>query len=160
VAAALAAAACGPTSRPDEQRGPESVYWGETTPLPNVLDALDLIGRRAKSECPALAWCAEVYFSPGPTIPCGSIQANGGCQPYGAGCTVEVVWHPVLSQTALADELGHYVWEVCRGRTGERILDDGRTQRDPDFDAWVRDVDADLAALEAIEAADAGPAAN
>ncbi len=139
IAALLALACCASRDpQPDEHRAANRIFWHGHPRLPHALDALDVIHAQADAVCPGLPWCAEVHWQSDPFRCSVGGELVGGCQPYPPLCGVEVAWRPVLTDTALTDELGHYVWEFCFNRTGERALPDGGRAYDADFAAWIK----------------------
>lgn len=154
-ACALALAAC-PGPPPDLVVDGMTVYYqGQPrldhqleVALPLIQQAGLLVARQEGLEAAFRAkWGLEVRLQPEP-FKCGGITVDG-CQPDPTGGRLILVgWKPEVADTALANEAGHLVWEICYGRTGETYSHDGGFQVhfDPDYDTWVRGVNASIRA--------------
>jgi hypothetical protein len=151
VALSAALACSGPIPEPDEREGNNSVYWHGNKPLPHMMDALRIMEQHGLDECTsagrpnAFTWCSEVHWHPA-VFDCGGVPVEG-CQPNQPTCAVDVVWHERISEAALADELGHFVWEMCHGRSGEHVPGTDIRIRvyEPEYAAWIQAVNEDIA---------------
>lgn len=124
-------------------RGPPdawAVEWNGTPPLAGLERALAMARDAGAAECPAGGEALRgglVRFRPEP-FACGSLPCvRPDLKDCAVGCawdwTYDVLWRLTIPETALWDELGHEVWLVCHGRTGENAAN----QYDPDFAAWL-----------------------
>jgi hypothetical protein len=67
-----------------------------------------------------------------------------GCQFPPGTCSVMIGYRANVADTTLVDELGHYVWQICRQGSGEYRDEDGAPVYEDDFAAWVTSVRQDL----------------
>lgn len=95
---------------------------------------------RAAAPCDKRPFVGRVEWC-NPPCTCGGVRVHGCSDGYSCNIDVLVEVVPNASDSALAEEIGHWLWHWCFGRVGE-VYTNGVQVLDPDFARWLSSTNA------------------
>ncbi len=133
---ASALAGCGLECTPKETPATWEIDWRGFMEIPRTDRAIQIVVEHTPCDSSCVGG-GRVSFWPYP-FECGAQNTPVvGCMPWGEGVADFAIGYAVpLSSSALPDEIGHYLWNMC----GLGIGEDARGAYTPEFVAWLSQV--------------------